>query len=96
MIDFNANDPEPIVNRVFKWNPTNNLFEVNNKSVLLQKISEVTGLQPQALIDEFSRRSLVLEWMQAKNITDYRTIHRIINMYYAYPQRVLTAIMGER
>jgi len=96
MIRFDAEASGPVVNQVFKWNPVADVFEISNKSILLQKISEVTGLKPQDLIDEFERRSLVLEWLQAHNITDYRSVHKAIDMYYAYPKRVLAAIMGER
>ncbi len=95
IVKFDSEAAEPVVNQVFKWNPSADVFQVTGKSTLLQKISEVTGLKPQDLVDELERRSLVLSWMQEKNITNYKSVHEVINMYYAHPKRVLATVMGE-
>lgn len=95
MLKFDAEGAEPIVNQIFKWNPGTDVFQVASKSVLLQRISEATGLKPQDLVDELERRSLVLNWMQARNILDYKSVHQIINLYYTQPKRLLAAVMGE-
>lgn len=92
MIDFDESSNRPIVNRVFKWNPINDTFEITGKSVLLKKISEFTGLSEQELIDELERRMVVLNWMKEKRILNYRSVHQVISMYYSYPQKVLAAI----
>ncbi len=95
MIKFDGEASKPLVNQVFKWDPVTDKFQVPNKSILLEKISEATGLKPQDLVDELERRSLVLSWMQEKNMTNYKSVHEVINMYYAYPKRLLAMITGE-
>lgn len=84
----------PITNRVFKWNAINDSFETVGTSVLLKKISEGTGMTEQQIKDELERRMLVLNWMQENNITDYRDVHKVISVYYHYPERILSSIMG--
>jgi len=95
IVGINQKTNRPITNRVFKWNATKDKFEIVGKSALLKKISENTGLKEQQIKDELERRMLVLNWMQEKNIIDYRDVFKTLNMYYAYPERVLTAIKGE-
>lgn len=95
MIKFSAHEQRPIVNRVFKWNPIGDKIEVTEKSMLLKKISDVTGMNEQEVKDEMERRMMVLNWMHEKNITNYQDVYKILNMYYYYPQRVIGAIMGE-
>jgi len=95
MVRFDPEYSEPIVDQVFKWNPNADTFDVSNKSIVLQKISDATGLKPQDLVDELERRTVVLSWMKEKNITDYKIVHKTITMYYTQPKRLLAAIMGE-
>ena len=95
MVRFDADASEPVVNQVFKWDHSADVFQVAGKSILLQKISESAGLKPQDLVDELERRSSVLSWMQEKGITNYKSVHEVIDMYYANPKRVLAAVMGE-
>lgn len=92
MLDFDESSNKPIVNRVFKWNPVKDVFDVTGKSFLLKKISDLTGLPEQELKEELERRMLVLDWMRERRVLDYRSINQVINMYYSYPQKVLAAI----
>ena len=96
MVKFDSEAAEPVVGQLFKWNPSLDVFEVANRSIVLKRIAETTGLKPQDLVDELERRSLVLTWMQSKNIVDYKSVHRMISLYYAYPKQLLAKIMGER
>ncbi len=96
IIKFDSDADQPVVNQVFQWDPVNDTYEVIGKSAVLEKISQATGIKPQDLIDELQRRSLVLTWMQQHNITDYLSVHKVIDMYYTSPKRLLAFIMGER
>lgn len=95
MIEFDAKEDKPTTNTVFKWNSSKDEFDGGAKSTLLKKIADVTGMKEQEVIDEMKRRMTVLEWMQQRNITEYRDVYKIVNMYYYYPNRVLAAISGE-
>ena len=96
MVKFDSEAAEPVVGQLFKWNPSLDVFEVANRSIVLKRIAKTTGLKPQDLVDELERRSLVLNWMQDKKIVDYKSVHRVISLYYAYPKQLLAKIMGER
>ena len=85
----------PRTNRVFKWSPISDKFEIVGKSILIRKISESTGLTEQQLKDELERRMLILNWMKERKIIDYRDVFKVFNIYYNYPERVLSTIKGE-
>jgi flagellar protein FlaI len=95
MVGIDSQTKTPITNLVFKWNPVNDNFEIVGKSVLLKKISEMTGLSEQQLKEELERRMFVLNWMKKKNIVNYKDVFTVLNMYYNYPERVLSSIKGE-
>jgi flagellar protein FlaI len=85
----------PITNQIFKWNAFTDKFDIANKSFLLKKISEGTGLTEQQIKDELERRMFVLNWMKERSLTDYKDVFNVFNMYYAYPERVIATIKGE-
>jgi len=85
----------PIINQIFKWNSINDKFEIVNKSAVLKKISELVGLTEQQIKDELERRMLVLDWMKKRNIINYKDVYKVLAMYYAYPERVISVIEGE-
>ncbi|MEM5829398.1 MAG: type II/IV secretion system ATPase subunit [Candidatus Aenigmatarchaeota archaeon] len=84
----------PIFNRVFKWNPNTDKFETCNESVILKRISELTGLSEKEIKEELERRMLVLDWLQRNNVLDYEEFCSIINLYYKNPSRLLSSIKG--
>jgi flagellar protein FlaI len=94
MIEVDPETKEPITNQVFRWDPATDKFEVSNKSAMLKKISDLTGIKQQEIIDELERRMLVLHWMQENNIVDYKNVYKVINMYYTQPQTILAVIKG--
>ncbi|MEM7821546.1 MAG: type II/IV secretion system ATPase subunit [Candidatus Aenigmatarchaeota archaeon] len=84
----------PIVNRVFKWNPIGDKFEITGKSVVLKKISESTGIRENQIKEEIERRMLLLNWMKENNIIEYKQVFKVLNAYYNYPERIISAIGG--
>ena len=95
IMKFDPDAVEPSANRIVKWNPIEDTFDITGKSIVFKKISEATGIKPADLLDEFQRRILVLEWMQEKNIIDFESVHKIIGIYYANPKSLLARILGE-
>ncbi|MEM5852766.1 MAG: type II/IV secretion system ATPase subunit [Candidatus Aenigmatarchaeota archaeon] len=84
----------PIFNRVFKWNPINDTFEICGKSYILKKISELSGLSERDIKEEIERRMLILDWLQKNEILGYEDFCNVINAYYKNPSKVLAAIKG--
>jgi len=95
MVGVPKEEKSPIVNYVFKWNPFKDVFEIGEKSVILKKISQATGLSEKDVIDEFQRRVAILRWMKEKNIADFKDVYAIFSAYYTMPNRVLALIESE-
>jgi hypothetical protein len=92
MIGFPQGEKSPIINYVFKWDPFKDAFEIGEKSAILKKISQTTGLKEKEVIDEFQRRVAILKWMKEKNIIDFKDVYAIISAYYTMPNRVLALV----
>jgi flagellar protein FlaI len=92
MVEYDSARNEPVVNRVFKWNSTNDKFD-SNKSMVLKKIVARTGMKEKDIADEIERRMVILNWLKDSNILDYKDVTKVIDMYYNYPQRTISMIM---
>jgi flagellar protein FlaI len=73
----------------------NDKFDSSEKSTVLKKLSERTGMKEGEIVDELERRMAVLDWMIENNVSDYRDVNKVINMYYNYPQRTMAMILGQ-
>ena len=85
----------PFHNKVFEWNPVNDTFEIKNKSALLKKIADRSGLSKKDIKKEIEERAKVLLWMTQRNITDYKKITKIVNMFYLSREYLLERISLE-
>jgi flagellar protein FlaI len=92
---IDPNSKQPKVNRVFKWNPATDKFEVTGKSIMLEKIASLTGMKEGEVSNELRRRMLVLNWLKERNVVHYKDVFTVLNMYYSYPDRVIESITGE-
>jgi flagellar protein FlaI len=82
-------------NKIFQWDAINDKTKIMNKSVILHKIMERSGLTEKTVIEELKRRMLLLYWLQEKNIIDYRDVVKVTNLYYDFPERTIDIISGE-
>lgn len=92
VIGYNERTKMPIVDEVFAWSPRTDSFKNVNRSVLLRKIADISGLDDYAVQEELKRRTKVLEWIVKNNITDYRKIGAAINLFYTSPDYMLERI----
>ncbi len=95
LVGFDRDRNTPIANRIFKWNPIDDKFEPTGKSLVLKKISDLLGIKTEDLIEELKRRTIVLSWMQERNINNYKDVFKILNEYYSSPSRLMERILGE-
>jgi len=89
---FDRKNDFPLVNEVFKWEPKKDVYEAVNPSIVLKRISQQYGMNEQILQREILNRIKVLEWMDEKNITDYRDVAKIAKLYYTRSEELLEAI----
>ena len=94
VVGFDQDEKAPIVNRIFKWNPLNDKFDVVGDSVTLKKMAEGIGMTEGEIIEELERRMMILNWLQQKNILNFADVHKILNMYYKNPEKVIAGIVG--
>lgn len=95
IVRFDEKDDKIKTNKIFQWNASNDRIKITNKSIILKRIVDRTGLTEKKVIEELKRRMLVLYWLQERNITDYRDVARVINLYYDFPERTIDIISGE-
>jgi flagellar protein FlaI len=80
---------------IAEWNPLEDVFTIDlNKSIVLDKISELTGLTKDHLIEEVERRKRVLEWLASKKLSDYKSVALNVYSYYLDPEGMMRKIEG--
>jgi len=78
---------------VARWDPLEDKFNVDlGKSIVLKKISDLTGLPEESLLEELERREKVLQWLADKRLCDYKSVSLHIHAYYTDPKSVLKSI----
>jgi len=79
---------------IIKWNPTKDTYlQTFDKSVMLSKISERTGMTRKELIEEIERRRNMLHWMREKNIRSYKEVAAMIAEYYTRPKEASEQVL---
>lgn len=78
---------------VARWDPARDRFDLDlSKSIILDKIGDMTGRSRSELIEEIARRKAILEWLSANMIRSYREVATYVQKYYMDPQKVLKDI----
>jgi flagellar protein FlaI len=95
VVKYDVKEKVVKTNKIFQWDAINDKTKIMNRSVTLHKIMEKTGLTEKKIIEELKRRMLVLYWFLEKNITDYRDVVKVTNLYYDFPERTIDIISGE-
>jgi len=82
---------------IAKWDPVRDTFNLKlSDSVVLRKISELTGKPMENLIEEIARRKAILEWLAANRIRSYKEVATYVQKYYVNSRAVLREIgVGE-
>ncbi|MEM7825078.1 MAG: type II/IV secretion system ATPase subunit [Candidatus Aenigmatarchaeota archaeon] len=97
ILEITGFDPKtkmPTFNQVYKWNPIKDKFDRSNPSILLQKVSELSGIKERKIKEEIEKRMVVLQWMKDNNISNYRDVYKILSIFYGEPEKLLSIIRG--
>lgn len=95
IVEFDEEKKRINYNKVFELNTFEDKIEVKNKSLVLKKISRLSGLDEKEITEEFKRRYLVLQWMVENNIINFEDVYRIISLYYSNPNKLISIILNE-
>ena len=79
-------------NKVFGWNPQNDDYVVENKSMMLKQIADQNGISHDKVKRDLRNKQHVLNYMQEEQIKHYRKVGDIIARYYSDPESVIEEI----
>lgn len=80
-------------NSTFRWNTKSDFFEPDlEDSILLQRISEQTGVDYEEILNEFETRVYLLKWMLENNIRSYKKVSETIGKFYRDPRSIMKKI----
>jgi hypothetical protein len=95
VVEIESVDPkteEVSTRTIFLWNPAEDKFEKVADSLKVEKIvAAIGGKKEDALVD-IENRTKILQWLEAKGITDYLEVTKYINMYYKERDTLLRTI----
>lgn len=92
---FNRATGLPTVNPVYKWDPITDKFEVVGSSVILKKVSELSGMGEDDIKKEIESRMIVLGWLYKNKVSNYIDMYKVFSLFYKDPQRLLMMIERE-
>jgi len=84
-------DGVAITNTPFVWNSRENKFYFKKSSHVFEKISKRYGFTIEELEKEFRNRTLLLNELVKRKISNYKDIQEIVNHYYKNSESVLKA-----
>ncbi|MGI0016978.1 MAG: type II/IV secretion system ATPase subunit, partial [Nitrososphaera sp.] len=75
---------------VFTWDPLHDGYLDNlNKSYMLPKIAEDTGIDMEDVAGDLARRKTILTWLVNRGTRDYRSVSKVIGMFNQEPDRLM-------
>jgi len=92
IIDIDPTTKEILTNEVFRWDPVEDKFVYSGKSYVLERIRAEKDLSREEMTDEIKNRKKIVEWMNTKNIREFREVAKIIAQYTEEPDGVLKQI----
>jgi flagellar protein FlaI len=92
VVGFDKSTNSPLINEIFKWSAMKDEFHAHNKSVFLKKIANSLGITDAEIVEELEKRARVIKWMVNQNITDYKKIGLVLNMFYTAPETLFNRI----
>jgi flagellar protein FlaI len=80
----------------FRWvSKTDDRFESSGTSKILNTIRLQSDWTEEQLKQELENRKGILEWMEKKNIRDYKDVGRIVSDYQKFPKELLQKALEE-
>ncbi len=95
LVMFEAESDELVTNTVFEWDRKTDSYNYKGHSFNFDTICEMQNLTQEEMNEEFNNRIEVIEYMDDKDMVDYREISKIVTAYYKEPEETLARIRGE-
>lgn len=79
------------LNHLYRWQPRTDRFEKVNDSIrIFEELSLHTGLTPQEIQDDLSKKADILQWLLDNKVTDHDIVGEIFRFYYKDPDWLYT------
>lgn len=74
---------------VYEWDPRDDKMIKKNMSIILNKISERTGMPLTKINEELEIRTKLLDELSKRKIFDFKELNSVINEYYQRPREII-------
>jgi len=95
IVGFDKKHETPIVNTIFQWDASLDIFVAKSKSIVLKKIANQFGYSEREIYSDIATKIKILKWTVEKNYTNYKIFSHVIKMYYLNRERLLELVEGE-
>ena len=93
IVEIESVDPKtgtPHTIKTFDWVPSTDSFSSNlQESYLLKRIAFDKGINYEKIEEEIKKRTHILEWMKKFDVTDFKEICKLVNIYYKEPSIIM-------
>ncbi len=86
---------ELITNNAYTWNPADDTFNYSGHSYVYSKVAQIKNWTSREMEREVKRRKMVLEYMNMKNIINYKDFANITAAYYRDKKSVMEMVREE-
>ncbi len=83
---------ELITNNAYKWNPADDSFNYSGHSYVYSKVAQSKNWTSREMEREVKRRKMVLDYMDKKEITNYKDFADITSSYYRDKDSVMDTV----
>ena len=95
IIDIDPVTKEILTNEVFRWDPIEDKFLYSGKSYVLEQIRIEKDLSREQITNELKRRACLLDWMEQKDMKDFKEVATITAKYIENPDELMTKVHQE-
>lgn len=92
LVGMDPSTKEILTNTVFRWDQSNDTFEVGPRSYMLDDIASERNWSRERMAQEQANRKRVLQWMIGQGYRDVRQITQVVQHYYRDPAAVLARV----
>ncbi len=92
---YDPRNDEIIINEVFKWDPVKDSWNYSGRSILLEEISKKINRPLEEILEDWKRRSVVLNWMAKSKLRKFQYVADITRKFHANPDRVYEMAVSE-
>ncbi len=89
---YSREEDVPKMNRVLKWDPSQDKLVRKNPSLILKEASRLEGMEEDELRDELEDREKVMRWMVHEGMRNIEDIGGVLSRYYSDKESLMKKI----